>query len=156
MNRIIAGFDPGSRNCGYAVLNWDGRRASWITGGKTDDIDVLDEMILGQNPDLIVIEWPHVGKRQAAKAVMATMAVAADLRGRAKARGLRVEEIPPHVWRKTVLGRTRRTELETIDAIAKRVLLRLIVGMPRRITGHAVDSCGVALCGARIWARRVA
>jgi hypothetical protein len=84
------------------------------------------------------------------------MAVAGMIEGLAVARRMPVDKIPPHAWRKAVLGRTRRTERETIDAIARRVLLRLVSGMPARFSGHTIDAAGVALCGARVFRKREA
>lgn len=156
LNRFIAmGIDPGEVNVGYAVIGWDGRTANWIDGGRAlpGERGWVDGLT---GVDVLAVEWPTVGKRQASKAVLATMAEASRIAGIAEQCGVRVERIPPVAWRKAVLGRTRRTEQETIDAIAKRVLPRLISGMPDRLVGHATDAAGVALCACRMAGRKVA
>lgn len=145
---IVLGIDPGQANVGYAVLSWDGRVAKWIDGGKVLPHERNWPQPISQ-VDVVAIEWPSVGPRQASKPVMATMATAARIAGIAEALGKSVQRIPPAEWRKNVLGRTRRTETETIDAICNRVVTRLVIGIPST-NGHARDAVGVALMACRM------
>lgn len=145
----ILGVDPGGVNIAYAVLRCENGDAEWIDGGK-----VLPEETNWREPlsqvDLLVVEWPSVGPRQAAQAILETRSAAEKVATTAELCGVEVIKVAPADWRKAILGRTRRTADETIDAITARILPHLIRGMPAKMSSHGRDAAGVALMGGRI------
>jgi hypothetical protein len=152
---LVLGVDPGQANLGHAVLRWDGRVAEWVDGGR-----VLPEEPNWAGPlalvQLLVVEWPSVGPRQAAEAILETRSAAEKVATTAELMGVPVLKVGPAEWRKAVLGRTRRTADETIDAITARILPHLIRGMPTKLVSHVRDAAGAALLGCRMHGRKVA
>jgi Holliday junction resolvasome RuvABC endonuclease subunit len=152
---IVLGVDPGAVNMGHAILSWDGSAADWLGGGRVlpsepNWIEIVSQV------QLVVVEWPHVGPRQAGQAILETRSAAEKVATTAELCGVPVFKVAPAEWRKAVLGRTRRTADETIDAIAARILPHLIQGMPMKLVSHVRDAAGVALLGCRMHGRKVA
>jgi len=152
---LVLGVDPGQTNLGYAILRWDGRQAEWVDGGRalpseTNWVEPVSQV------DLVVIEWPSVGPRQAAEAILETRSAAERVATTAELCNVPVLKVGPAEWRKAVLGRTRRTADETIDAITARILPRLIRGMPTKLVSHVRDAAGAALLGCRKHGRNAA
>jgi Holliday junction resolvasome RuvABC endonuclease subunit len=153
---IVLGIDPsGGDNVGLAVIDTSGRRPRWVLGGKCEARTMLSVAPFGPL-DLVAIEVPSVGPRQAAKAVLATAAEAGRIRGICEAAGLRVVECYPIDWRRAIVGRTRRCGQLTIDAMTKRAVEMRVDGMPKRTSSHVRDAVGIALFGAEVAMREAA
>lgn len=147
---LILGVDPsGESNVGLALLSVSqGARATFVSGARASaGCDLRDYL---RDVDVVAIEWPSVGPRQAMKAVLATMSEAGRIEGIASFVGARVVRVAANDWRRAIVGKTRRAGSMTIDRMTQNAVDRQVDRLPRRCSCHVRDAVGVALYAWRI------
>lgn len=147
----VLGIDPGTRVVGYGVLDLAGPDVDYVECGvlrlPTDEsipqrlhrlVTAIDEVIGELRPGVLAIEaaFHGVNAMSALKLGQARGAILAL----AVARGLEIEEYPPAMVKKAVVGHGRATKAE----IQARV--RLLCRLRREPSSDAADALAIALC----------
>ncbi len=147
------GLDPGSRRFGYAVVESEGRRLTYIECGvieppakgslesRLGEIAVgLDEVLEELKPEVVAVEDVFSGiNARTALMLGQSRGVALALAGRV---GLRVHAYPPATVKKRVVGSGRATK-EQVSAMVQ--TLCKLRKAPRL---DASDALAVAICHA--------
>jgi Holliday junction resolvasome RuvABC endonuclease subunit len=151
---VILGIDPGSRECGWALLDCEPkRRAVVIDCGKIEPGAFSQVQTLAPIA-LVCIEWPaDMTMRRGSsrgrmysmgKELAATSLVAGELAGRFSA-ALPVVKLRAKDARKLVCGSQNATDKDVSYWCA------LLCEMPKRSNDHERDAMIVALAGYRKW-----
>ncbi len=101
--RFVA-VDPGVRACGVAAFeNGELHRAWWSRGELSD---IVDEMTLGADLDLVIIETPITVRGRAFRGSTASLLklsiAIGELSAFCKARGVKVALTPVSTWKRSV------------------------------------------------------
>lgn len=146
----ILGVDPGSRICGYGVIDADGRTYHYVECGVlTPDKKAPMEQRLGEiarwltdvitelRPSVVAVEdvFAKVNVRSALALAQARGMVLA-VAGMA---GLSVHSYAPAVVKKTVTGRGRAQK----DQVA--AMVQMLVGLKTKPSADAADALAVAI-----------
>ena len=140
MKRVL-GFDPGTRLCGYALLDVPplGRACLVACGRVSSELERIEETIRRHAPELVAVESVVVQRIQAAKQLVAVSDMAGAIRGIASALGIPTVAIPAAEWRTRLgLGRTPS------DAAVKRVVRMCVARLPLVTSSHERDAMGLA------------
>lgn len=160
---IVLGVDPGYAACGVAVLRREGQRwraieFATIRTPSTDPVGMRMEAVwrgvgrlFKHAPTVTAMEAQERAQRgheergtTSAKA-RRTLVVCGLVRALALQHGVTLVEVEPDDWRRA-LGLRRTASKEQ----AQRVIRALVRGCPARMSSHASDAGGVAICGARM------
>ncbi len=149
--RRILGVDPGSRVCGYAVVETDGSsqchyvECGVLTAKERDPMEhrlgeisrSLTEVVAELQPVVIAVEdvFTHANPRSALALAQARGAVLAV----AGLAGLRVFSYAPAVVKKTVTGRGAASK----DQVAR--MVQVLVGLSKPPRSDAADALAVAI-----------
>ena len=152
MPKRIIGFDPGSRLCGWGVVDVDGRRISHVDNGVivlpaskplTKRIGVLvrraQELITEYKPDRAAAEQIIFVRNVRAAVALAqargALVAACDLAG------LEVDEFGPTEVKKAITGRGRAAKPQVAEMVTR------LLNLPEPPQEDAADALAVALAG---------
>ncbi len=147
---VILGIDPGSRVCGYGIVNADGNKLEYISSGciKVETLafndrlktiyDGICSIIEKYQPDEIALEEIFVGKSPVSglKLGHARGAVIVACRNH----GFDISEYPPTQVKKALVGRGRA------DKGQMQHMIMSILGLPSAPQADAADALCVAVC----------
>lgn len=152
MSRRLIGFDPGSRLCGWGVIDVDGRRVSHVDNGVivlppkkplTERIGLLvprvRELIATYRPDRAAAEQIIFVRN--VRAAVALAQVRGALVAACSLSDLAVDEYGPTEVKKAVTGRGRAAKEQVAEMVMR--LLKL----PEVPQEDAADALAVALAG---------
>lgn len=151
---IVLGIDPGTKLCGWARLDIQGRRPTWLGGGRDELGDIASWNAALWRVDMVVVEKPAALHRAQANGNVIGTAFAAGV-----AFGMFFESdfdsyvVSPQQVRAALVGVAKRGNQ---DAAVKRVLERIIAGAPKRWNDHMRDAAAAAIVGHRMYQRRAA
>jgi len=157
--------DPKAPSCRIVSVAWalvvvyaaPGQRPVWVDSGMEVYDSIRSNWPVLRRAGVGSVEWPSPGRPMAVNAVADTRAEAARVVMAIEEAGLPGYRITATQWRKSVLGRCRRTAEDSIDTICRRYLELLVVGIPQgnALNCHRRDACGVAITGGRMyWAEK--
>lgn len=156
---IVLGIDPGTKLCGWALLEIGRGHASpvWLKGGHDAFADVAN-WIVGLHddtqPDLVIVEKPAALHRGQANATVFDAAfIGGVMFGTLLEAGYECEVVSPPQVRASMLGVGKRGNQ---DALLKQLLERLVAGRPKRWNDHMRDAAAAAIVGHRMYQRRAA
>lgn len=145
----VLGVDVGAVS-GIALLRMGVRDAVWLDGCSTREHPLDTPFFAGDVAfDVLGIEciegYAH-GERAHAKTkhLIAAAALAGEILGWARAKGIPVFSAPASVWRKRVLGKASPT-----DAEVKKIITLLVSNLPKRCSSHVRDACVAGIGAAR-------
>lgn len=159
----IIGIDPGTANCGFAVLDVDGGRNAIVDIGtfrskpnelirnRVEELSLdLARLVAEHRPTCIVAESPH-GSKQARVAAMLWAAYGALL-GVAYSRGIFVASRTPDEWRSMLKLSARGKLSETqrkreIRVLVHRLFPRVddaLADVPGDARQHAYDALAIS------------
>ncbi|PCJ42221.1 MAG: crossover junction endodeoxyribonuclease RuvC [SAR86 cluster bacterium] len=147
---LILGIDPGSRVCGYGLINVVGNKLEYISSGCikvadlafTDRLQVIfssmSEIIEKYQPDEVAIEEIFVGKSGVSALKLghargAVIVACTNLK-------LPVHEYPPNQIKKALVGRGRA------DKSQMQHMVSAILKLPSAPQSDAADALCVAVC----------
>lgn len=147
---VILGIDPGSRVCGYGLINTVGNKLEYISSGciKVADLAFIDrlqtifegvtEIIERYQPDEVAIEEIFVGKSavSALKLGQARGAIVVACTNQK----LPVHEYPPNQIKKALVGKGRA------DKSQMQHMVTSILKLPSAPQSDASDALCVAVC----------
>lgn len=147
---VILGIDPGSRVCGYGLINAVGNKLEYISSGciKVEQLPFMErlqnifvsvsEIIEKYQPDEVALEEIFVGKSavSALKLGQARGAVIVACTNH----GLTIHEYPPNQIKKALVGRGRAEKGQMQHMVTSILALS---AMPQK---DAADALCVAVC----------
>lgn len=148
----ILGFDPGSHQSGYALIDVRGGigmpiTATFIGGGVVVSTETpVRELLASMNPNVVAVEWVQ-GISYGAKGggvvphLIASAAVAGGIEWVALGRGIRTVRLPARDWRRTLFALPHASDKD----IAHRLPGLFAAGWPKKSNVHQRDAAGCAL-----------
>jgi crossover junction endodeoxyribonuclease RuvC len=155
----VLGIDPGSRVCGYGLIDAEGSRLSYVECGVVQpqrDSSLahrlaevwsgLREVVAELKPQVVAVEGVFVaGNARTALALGHARGVALCVAGEAS---LEVVEYAPALVKRTVSGYGRASKGQVARVVG------LLLGLNRLPRADAADALAVALTHARLLPRR--
>ena len=149
----ILGVDPGSRRCGYGVVDSDGGRLVYVECGVIELpprapleerlgelLTVLDETVVELAPAVVAVEDVFHGiDARAALTLGQARGVALAVAGR---RSLTVAAYAPARIKRSVTGYGRATKEQVTEVV------RVLLSLRRAPRADAADALAVAICHA--------
>jgi Holliday junction resolvasome RuvABC endonuclease subunit len=149
---IILSVDPGSKACHYSIVRpGPPGRVVFVTCGEvaSDPAEfaaLIRRCVTDHEITHFAIEWvfgySHGKERSAA--LIETNGEAGTLRGIAYAEGFTALRVPAVNWRRSLVANGTAD-----DAVIKRAVTALVVGLPTRTNEHVRDALGLGVVAMR-------
>lgn len=149
-NRRILGLDPGTRLCGWGLVDQTGQKISHVDNGvwvlKPKDplpqrlgqlVEALEILLAEFQPDLVVVERAIYVHN--VRTALALGQARGALVGTAARQGLSVDEVGPMQVKQAVTGRGRSSKAEVAE------MVRRLLNLPEVAQEDASDALALAI-----------
>lgn len=160
---LIAAFDPGSSQTGWALVSGGQARVRFVQAGRIESSDAVFVELLrdlaernGEQASLVAVEQAagFIYDKQRSAQVIATAAVGGGLSWTARVLGYPVVAVPATTVRTVIVGKAKlgfRQRAGDMDRAIKAALPAFVEGMPARSNEHVRDALALAVAANWMW-----